>query len=354
MSNYELFRIFAMFLVLMVHSDFFFLGFEFSVASVTANPSATFLQLEVESLTIIAVDCFVLLSGFFGIRTRFRSVSNIMFQVFFWQLTMTTYGYLIHGITFLTALKNIFSLTGNWFVECYLMLMFVAPFLNNYTEKITEKQLLKFIITFYTFQTFYGYILRDWPFLDRYSLVSFIGLYLLGRYINLYGGDKLVKVKSFSHGFLKYFIISTIVTLCIWGLFMLGREGMGYWLLRRSYMYLSPFVVYSAVCLLKAFGKLQIKPSQLINKIAASAFAVYLIHMQSYGILKSLCQWNFHTFGPYLYWLIDILTMACIFIICILMDQLRIWAWKRIWPHLEKLWPHTTTHPDNSEIKPHT
>lgn len=340
-SNYELFRIFSMFLVLVFHSNFFYLGLTFTVASVTESPFASFLQIEVENLSVIAVDCFVLLSGFFGIRTRYRGVVNIMFQVFFWQIVMTLYGLSVHKISTTMAIHNIFSLTGNWFVECYLMLMFVTPFLNNYIDKLTEKQLLRFIIIFYIFQTFYGYILMDWPFCNGYSLVSFIGLYLLGRYISIFGGDKIVRVKSFSHGLLKYFLISTFVTLCLWGLYMIGEAGMAHIAFLRSFMYLSPFVIYSSVCLLIAFGKLNIR-SPLINKIAASSLAVYLIHTQTYGIINHICLWNFHTFGPILYWVIDIFIMAGIFSLCILMDQIRIWVWNRIWPYLEKLWPQSS------------
>lgn len=70
-SNIELLRIISMLLVLMVHADFFSLGIP-SHDLMLASPGQFTFRVLVEFLSILCVDIFVVISGWFSIRLSVR------------------------------------------------------------------------------------------------------------------------------------------------------------------------------------------------------------------------------------------------------------------------------------------
>jgi surface polysaccharide O-acyltransferase-like enzyme len=86
-SNFELLRIISMFLVLVVHADYFSLGAP-SLQDCVSNPVQSIFRIGVESISIICVNVFVLISGWFGIRFKWKSICNFLFQVFFFGVLM--------------------------------------------------------------------------------------------------------------------------------------------------------------------------------------------------------------------------------------------------------------------------
>jgi surface polysaccharide O-acyltransferase-like enzyme len=79
-----------------------------------------------------------------------------------------------------------------WFIKAYIGLLILSPILNTFIENTTEKQLRWTIIYFYIFQTLYGWFPGGAQFFEYgYSTMSFIGLYLLARYLRLYKQEVL-------------------------------------------------------------------------------------------------------------------------------------------------------------------
>lgn len=68
-SNIEILRIIAMFFILFIHANFWSLG-EPTIDEMAANPLATWCRTLFESAGIIAVNCFVFISGWFGKQTQ--------------------------------------------------------------------------------------------------------------------------------------------------------------------------------------------------------------------------------------------------------------------------------------------
>ena len=183
-SNFELLRIIAMFLVLVVHADYFSLGRP-SFEEYTSYPLSSVTRILIESISIVCLNVFVLISCWFGIHFKWRSLLNFLFQVFF-------FGVLIYAfcILFLKApfnLKGIlacFQITSwNWFVKSYLLLYLISPVLNAFCEKASQKQFLTVLSGFFIFQTIYGFS-GSAKFIEQgYSTMSFIGLYLLAQFV---------------------------------------------------------------------------------------------------------------------------------------------------------------------------
>lgn len=81
-SNFELLRIVAMFLVLMLHANFISIGSP-TISDCHEAPFNSILRYFFQSLSIGCVDIFVLISGWFGIRPSIKSFTSFIFQCFF-------------------------------------------------------------------------------------------------------------------------------------------------------------------------------------------------------------------------------------------------------------------------------
>lgn len=81
-SNFELLRIVAMFMVMMLHVNFLALG-KPSVEDAGSAPLATFTRILFEVMSVGSVDLFVLISGWFGIKANRKSLFTFIFQVVF-------------------------------------------------------------------------------------------------------------------------------------------------------------------------------------------------------------------------------------------------------------------------------
>ena len=83
-SNIELLRILSMFLVLMIH---YIPSRTLPTHDTLAHDTlGTLFDLELRSISFVCVNCFILISGYFGIRWKLKSFSNLLFQILFWAI----------------------------------------------------------------------------------------------------------------------------------------------------------------------------------------------------------------------------------------------------------------------------
>lgn len=187
-SNMELLRIVAMFMVLVLHADFLSIGDPDKNAFLT-NPLDAWTRTVIESMTIVCVNVFVLISGWFGIKPTFKGLGNFVFQCAYFLFG--TYAFLVltrqDPFTF-KGLAACFCLTSDfWFIKAYLALYILSPILNAFINTCTKRQLELVLIAFYAFQTIWGWSNAVHWVSGGYSTFSFIGLYLLARYLKLFG-----------------------------------------------------------------------------------------------------------------------------------------------------------------------
>ena len=77
-SNIELLRIVAMLLVMMVHANFFTLGPP-SQTDINTSFVSSFMRFFCESLCIICVNVYILISGWFGINAKAKRIIEFIF-----------------------------------------------------------------------------------------------------------------------------------------------------------------------------------------------------------------------------------------------------------------------------------
>lgn len=285
-SNFELLRIVAMFLVLVVHSDFRSLGSP-TTEDIANSPLSACTRIFIQSLSVVCVDVFVLISGWFGIKPSWKGFGNFIFQCLY-------FGFGIYLFLLVTGRES-FSFNSfmqydpiklHWFVLAYIGLYILSPILNAYVTTCSKQQLLYTLIAFYTFQTLYGWNSAASWVREGYSTFSFIGLYLLARYLNLYGSKET--------NALKYFVLYLGIAALnsIYATMYIYHPSA-----RSAYAYVNPLVIIASCLLLMAFARMKIPTNKVINFVGKSAFSVYLFHTTpfTWNYFQTHIQQIFHT-----------------------------------------------------------
>lgn len=268
-SNMELLRIVAMAMVLLLH-------FNLSVKQPSYSSfgdltGIRLFHLGLQSICIIAVNVFVIISGWFSIKFSLKSIAKFLFTCCWFACTGIVVTCILSGELSRVGpmLKSILWLDGGyWFVRAYLVVFIISPVLNTYISNTSIYQQRNTIILFYVVQTFFGWFLGK-DFVGGYSTISFIGLYLFGRYLHELDSLKMIKAKYFW----GVFAVSILLNMLYAILFFAGHNVT----LGSPFDYNNPLIVISAASLVVAFSKLRIQ-SNIINWIAASSFAIYLFH----------------------------------------------------------------------------
>lgn len=329
-SNFELLRIIAMFLVLVVHANFNSLG-ELTKNDFINEPLGASIRLIFESISIVCVNLFILISGWFGIRARVKSFLNFYFQCIYF------FGGLY--LFFLLAGKSELSLGGlinclgfnNWFVMSYIGLYILSPLINSFLENTPKRRVGFLILSFFTFQTICGWTGFARFFDSGYSAMSFIGIYMLGAYMRININD----CKFLKKGHLNLLLF--VVFVLIISLIYFVQEFIGIRL--GVFSYINPLVIAGSAFLFLYFANLKIKNSKIINWIAKSAFAVFLLHTQKYffeKIFKDTLRDIFASYSDLNCLVIIAGFLLAIFFGAIILDQPRKWIWNKVSTILKK------------------
>lgn len=326
-SNIELLRIIAMFLVLLVHADYFSLGAP-TIIDIQANSLDSFLKILFESISIVCVNVFVLISGWFGIKPSVKGILNFLFQCLFFLtgLYIITILIGINTISIKGLAGCIFATKLNWFIKAYLLLYIISPILNQFVNNASRKEYKYVLIGFFLFTCTYGWIGAAEFMMQGYSTIWFIGLYLLARYTKIY-------TPFWSKLHIKYDIaiyLLTILIACI--ITFIPPLYFGVAIPISLFSYISPTTIIGALYLLLIFSKIDIQ-SKIINWCGASCFAVFLIHVSPSTIwhYKALFIQLHDKFSTLEYWGITFIILTCIFIAAILIDKIRIVIWNTCW-----------------------
>lgn len=228
-----------------------------------------------KAFCIVAVNIFVIISGYFGIKCTVKRLLKFLFQIVFFSII----GYVIsivcnvQSFNLKTFMSEGFILGPKtyWFVQSYLILFIVSPILNAACEILSREQLKKFLLVFFIVQCGLGWLFATLNSEIRGGLssVSFLGIYMLMRYVKLYSPNFSLKNKS------SYFLSYIYCSLFIAILAYIGVGG----LMINQFSYVSPLVLVSSLSLFFFFLKMNLS-IRFVNTVAASCFSVYLLHEQ--------------------------------------------------------------------------
>lgn len=234
-----------------------------------------------------------------------------------------TYSFSIKELVFAIAP---FLNSRKWFMETYIILLLIVPFLNQMILNLSEKShriLISIqVIVFCAWPSF----LPSAPITDRgYGIINFLTLYLIASYIRLHVTDKEKMISN--RNLCVMFILSCAVTFISSFLpYLSGRA----W----DYCYFSNII--GAVAIFVLFLQLRKTSNTLINKIASTTLGIYLIHATIY--LQPLIYHDLMNIENYRnsYYLLPhfIICISIQFMVCAAIDLIR----QKMWKHSISKW----------------
>ena len=244
-SNIELARIMAMLLILALHA---FNNYFWNDLSSQVNAKNVVAILG-EAFTSCAVGLFVFISGWFGIKPKVKSIANIVFQVVFYGIVIFLVFSILRGSIQWDGLKEALLLSDSlWFIKSYFLLYILSPVLNAFVDRANIKQFQTVLLAFFLFQSVWGWMNFAEEFNYGLSVVFFIFMYLLARYMRLYPG----KISEFSkYVFLGIYCLSAF---CV-AIFLFVKHYYGIIPLTEHMLmsYVCPFMVLCSVSLVGVF-----------------------------------------------------------------------------------------------------
>ena len=326
-TNIELLRIFSMLMVLVIHYNVGING-QTTHEMVISEPLKFVGIASLKSLSFICVNCFIIISGYFGIRWKRKSLCNYLFQIAFWggmiHIIAVSLGMTNFSIKHLADNMLLFLVHGNWFFVSYLALYMLAPIMNAYREKVETRQLGWMVLAFYSFQTLFGWIFKNCiEFSQGLTFVSFMGLYLLGAYL------KRSDLKCFgwksSRDLAMYAGVGAICVIISIISNYIGFE-------KDIYSYISPLQILQTIYLFLFFKKIHVrsKYDKSILFFSTSAFAALLMHswdgveIYRFGLLWIDNNLSF----PFVF---TMLYIVVFFVVACCLDKIRILVWNRVY-----------------------
>lgn len=272
-TNFEVLRIVLMLLIIVGHIMMYHESL--SIPGTTNYYITNFIR----SFTMVAVNTFVLLTGYFGTNRNWKKLFKLDLRVCFY--TWIGFGFAvafgIHTISLSKDIQLLFPVITKqyWYVTVYLVLCILSPYLNMFLENASEKMLKSAIlcggVVLYVIATFCFLINANQIVTDAgYGIVNFVYLYCLGYYIRNYYVDK--------HSATFYFSIYLIACLSTFAVNAAMSYIMGFYF-NSMISYNTIFTLVGAVGLFMCFMHLEIKENRIINWLAKHSLSVYLVHM---------------------------------------------------------------------------
>ena len=226
---------------------------------------------------VVAVDVFVLISGWFGIKLYYKKLLGINWMVTFYAVIILLFSLALgyKALNLRTDWMPFIPIITKqyWFITVYIVLCLISPFLNKLVEildKRTFQKLLLILFVLFSLLPSAAFVFNFKSVTEDagYGIVNFMFLYLLGRYLRLhYKADKSKYI--FLLGF-----VSSMALLAIFQMVYSHLLGFHFDALLSND---TTFVHVGSVCLLLYFSKLDFT-YKWINMLAAPCLAVYVIH----------------------------------------------------------------------------
>lgn len=323
-SSFELLRILLMLFIVILHYNNTEMG---GALKYTSGINKAFIKL-IESFSICAVNCFIMISGYFMVNSLERKLTKIFelfFKVIFYGIAMYLLSIILMGIDF--NWRSLLSrfIPQNYYVTLYCVLFICSLFYNFFLYRLNDEWINKLIIILIILFTIWPTItdcLQDLLRLELigispisaygndegYTLIQFSLMYFLGAFIRK-------NKTSFTNNGRKYLAIYILLAIFIW--------GMSY-KFETAWNYCNIFVVLESVALFIVFMNLKLH-NAVINRIAKHTFGVYLLHtspimMNGFWGLMDITQYA-QKGGGYLL-LNLIISVGSMYLICTVLDMI--------------------------------
>ena len=287
--------------------------------------------LEFYSVVKACVNVFVMITAYFMCTTKItaKKFAKLFLEIFFYKTVISTLFYISGYEPFSIAgyIKNILPLRhlSNDFLCAYPLFFLLIPFLRMLIQHLNEKQHIYLILWCCFTYIFLGSVPGFSVLMNYVSWFSV--LFVIISYIRLYP-KKIFQNCGFWAWMTVLFVFLSVlsVLVCTWLGVKLNRCStyLIYFFVRDCNSFLTVVTSLSAFLF---FKNLKIGYVKTINTVAASAFGVIVIHANSDIMRRWLWGDMLDAVGHYntpFLPLYHLGSVAAIFIVCTIIDQLRI------------------------------
>lgn len=273
LTNFELLRIIAMLFIVFHHMLVYVIEFQHQTALNFHVP------LFIDSFLIIAVNSFVLLSGYWGIKVKLRGFLNLYLMCAFYNLISLLFAhfYLETPISLVKVFHAFLPFSHSfrlWFIQDYMYLYLLSPLLNLISNA-TKKSFISILIFLSILNIYFGFLWQGNINKDGANVMNFIYLYLIGKYLSLHCINKWRNNKN---TIMLYIGLAVFVFLLSDLEYFLTGGKLHYGFL---FGYNNPIIIVESIAFFLIFRNLNLK-NATINAISISSLSVYLLHENVY------------------------------------------------------------------------
>lgn len=341
-GNIELLRLLSMFMVVILHA----LGKSNLLVDLSKDSNVNaWISWIIESFCVCAVNVFMLISGYFLIKSEFkvRRLFELVFQVVFYAL-----GSFIVCLAFnietgnpkdvYNTLFSVFPIHMNlyWFVSVYIVIYMLQPLIKAGVEKLSKKQFETMLALLLVYECVFKSVLPVRLEEDEfgYNVLWLLIVFLIGAYFRCYGFKIL---DSSFKGIILYVASSLLIFFENTALqFVTKKTGRLSELSDISTEYNHIFTILSAVGLFAAFinaKDMKESVSKVVCAISPMSLGVYLVH-ENWSFRYKWQEWlgikDSLNLSTGLYFAKLLLAVVTVFVISLAVDFLRMKLFKLV------------------------
>ena len=278
-TNIEVLRLILMLAIFVGHVVYHGYNFPEMCRNRYTGVPGYYILIFINLLCTPAVDCFMFISGYYGIKfslKKFLSLVAVMFILVTCITIAVSFGQ--KKISIGTPINVLLRWS---FMHYYLMVYLLAPVLNKGIEALNKSQFNVLLILLFCFNV-YSFICDG-----GYDVETFILLYFIGKYCSRYSiGLTLRKSAYLFNAFL----------LGIFGLELFCSVFSDAPIELRLLSYKDPAIIVMAICLFFVFYNIKPRYNRWLNKYLASCLFIYLItegmavSVPLYGYIRSFIE----------------------------------------------------------------
>lgn len=268
-ANHELLRILAIYMITFIHANM-------HLGDFCTGKYWIFFNGFINGTCNIGVTCFILISGYYGIKFDIKKLIKMECMMITYSLIETVFlctfvpEFRENAVLFEQVIKSFIPVISRkyWFYSCYVCLFCLSGFIQKMIDGFDRqefKRLLFLLIGLFSVlpTLFYFEIIPD----NGKGLVQMVMVYLVGRYIRMYHNVSIPNGKAI------------LLFIVLWGINGISHEfpirigGICHHLCKDN----SITNILMAIILFYLFKEIQIN-SVLINKVATYVFAVFAMN----------------------------------------------------------------------------
>lgn len=299
MANLELLRCIAMMMVIVLH----YLGKSDLLVDLTENPlgSVGMTAWFLESFCIVAVNAYMLISGYFLCMSTYKPgrLIKLYLQVWFYSvgvgvLSIATGIFPWQKMTIHDLLTFVFpvSMEHYWFITAYVFLYILLPYVGGALRKMTKAQMQIALGTLLAVFCVMKSVLpvRLEKDLQGYDCLWYLCVFVTAAYLRRFGLPFLQKIKNSLLLYVGGCVAVFGLTMGLRQVYLRTGSLDRILSIGMEYNHVLPFL--AAVGLFSLFALLKVgeRAGTFINKIAPYTLGVYLLH-EHIGLRYAWQKW---------------------------------------------------------------